>query len=211
MKSTVWDRIYKDYQKGGQAWATLSRGLDQDFKDFVERTNFPIKKVFDIGFGTGHYLVWLKAKGFKIGGIDSSETAYRMASKALGSKEDLVCGSVYEYNLPKDTYGLILSIHAIHHGLKSQVKRALDQVYDGLVPDGWLYITLPLITSEDEWRSFQGKYEVEPGTYAPPEGPEKGLPHSFYTKKEMRKLFSRYKNYKLLQDVHNHWYITAQK
>lgn len=211
MQSTTWDKIYKDYKSGGPAYATLSRGLDPDFKEFVEKTDFPIKKAFDVGFGTGHYLAWLKANGFKVAGIDSSETAYQMAQVSLGSKEGLICGSIYEYDIPKNSFDLILSIHAIHHGLKRQVKRALDQVFEGLVKGGHIYITLPVIASKDEWSSFKKKDEVEPGTYAPPEGPERGLPHSFYDKKEVRELFSRYRNFRLKQDVHGHWYITAQK
>src|SRR5579859_1012926 len=208
MQSTIWDKIYKDYQKGGKAWYTLSRGLDQDFKDFVEKSNFPIKKAFDIGFGTGHYLVWLKAKGFDVAGIDSSPTAFEMASKALGDSDGLTCKSVYEFNIPKNCYDLVYSIHAIHHGLKSQVNRALDQVYEGLIDGGYIYVTLPVIASKDEWRTFKKKDEIEPGVYAPPEGPEKGLPHSFYDKDEVKKLFSRYKDFSLKQDEGGHWYIT---
>lgn len=211
MKSTVWDKIYKDFQNGGQAWATLSRGLDSDFKDFVEKTAFPVKKAFDVGYGTGHYLVWLKAKGFDAAGIDSSETAYQMASRALGTNNGLICGSIYEYDIPKNSFDLIFSIHAIHHGLKRQVRRALDQVFEGLIDGGYIYITLPVVASKDEWKTFKKKDEIESGVYAPPEGPEKGLPHSFYNKEEVRELFNQYKNFKLRQDARGHWYITAQK
>jgi ubiquinone/menaquinone biosynthesis C-methylase UbiE len=210
MDRPIWDKIYKDFQKGGKAWYTLSRGLDADFKDFVEKTGFPITKAFDVGFGTGHYLVWLKTRGFEVAGIDSSETAYKMAVDVLGTKDGLICGSVYEHDIPKNSFDLIFSIHAIHHGRKAEVKRALDRVYDGLIGGGHAYITLPIITSKDEWKTFKKKDEIETGVYAPPEGPEKGLPHSFYDKDEMPELFKRYRKFELKKESRG-WYITAQK
>ena len=139
---TIWDRIYKDYEEHGGNYATLGRGLNSDFMAFVESTDFTVKKAFDIGHGTGHYLVWLKTKGFEVSGIDSSETAHKMAEKAL-SQGNLVLGDVYNYQIPKNQLGLILSVHAIHHGLKSQVEKALSGVYEGLVQGGWIYLTLP--------------------------------------------------------------------
>src|SRR5258708_950384 len=109
MDSTIWDKIYKDYEKNGEAYATLSRGLNPDFMEFVEATDFPIKTAFDVGYGTGHYLVWLKTKGFKVFGIDSSETANKIATKAVG-QDNLILSDIYEHTIPKNKFGLILSV-----------------------------------------------------------------------------------------------------
>ncbi|OVE79548.1 hypothetical protein BVY00_00100 [bacterium G20] len=210
MGSTTWDQIYKDYQKGGEAYATLSRGLEQDFMEFVESTSFPVKKAFDVGYGTGHYLVWLKTKGFKVDGIDSSKMAHEMAVKAMG-QDSLVLGSVYEYNLTKNTYGLVLSIHAIHHGMKHEVEKALTSVYEGLVSGGWIYLTLPKDNQRLDWKTHQTSKLIAPGTYAPTEGPEKDLPHSFYTEDEIKETFRKYKKLSYKIGERSGWTITAQK
>jgi cyclopropane fatty-acyl-phospholipid synthase-like methyltransferase len=210
MDQTIWDKIYQDYEKGGEAYATLSRGLEQVFIKFVESTEFPLKKAFDVGYGTGHYLVWLKAKGFDVDGIDSSETAHKMATKAVG-QNDLVLGNIYEYEIPRDAFGFILSVHAIHHGLKKEVRKALDSVYNGLIDGGWVYLTLPKDNQRKDWKTHQTSTLITPGTYAPTEGPEKGLPHSFYSEGEIKELFSKYTKLNYKKGERSGWTITAQK
>ncbi|MBX4190949.1 class I SAM-dependent methyltransferase [Candidatus Saccharibacteria bacterium] len=209
MDSPVWDKIYKDYQKGGPAWATLEGGLEPHFKQFIKKTELPKKNAFDIGYGTGRYLQFLKLKGFSVSGIDSSETAYQMAKNAV-SDADLMHGDMYNLELPKSSFGLILSISTIHHGTKAQVKKVLDEVYGALLERGYTYITLPINDSSNQWITFKDKDEIEPGTYAPNSGPEKGLAHSFYTKEEVEKLFQNYKNLSI-DKIEGRWHITAQK
>jgi len=211
MNQPVWDKIYKDFQKGGKAWYTLSRGLDADFKEFVENTDFPIKKAFDVGFGTGHYLVWLKARGFEVAGIDSSETAYTMTADALGTKDGLICDSIYERDIPKESFSLIFSIHAIHHGLKDQVQKAFDNVYSSLVEGGWIYLTLPEDLQIKDWETHKTSKLIALGTHAPTEGPEKDLPHSFYSKTELEEIFDGYKKLNIKKGERGGWIITAQK
>lgn len=58
---TIWDKIYKNYQKGGEAWATLSEEIHPLFKQFLSKSNFELKHVLDIGSGTGKYLKILQA------------------------------------------------------------------------------------------------------------------------------------------------------
>ena len=210
MGSTIWDKIYKDYEAGGAAYATLSRGLNSDFMEFVQKTDFPVKSAFDIGHGTGHYLVWLKTKGFEVAGIDSSETAHKMATRAVG-QDNLILGSIYEYEIPKETYGLILSVHAIHHGFKQEVETALDSAYDGLVVNGWVYITLPYRNQHKNWVTHKTSKILAPGTLAPTEGPEKGLPHSFYTEGEVKALFSKYKKLNYTLNDRGVWVVIGKK
>lgn len=209
-KSTIWDKIYKNYEKNGGDYATLGRGLSPDFIEFVDSTNFPVKKAFDIGHGTGHYLVWLKSKGFEVSGIDSSETAHKMAESSLG-QDNLVLDDVYKYQIPKNKIGLILSVHAIHHGLKSQVEKALNGVYEGLVKGGWVYLTLPVNDVHKQWHTHKNSKLIAPGTFAPTGDPEKDLPHSFYTENEVKELFSKYHKLNYLVNDRGVWIIIAQK
>jgi len=144
-----------------------------------------------------------------VAGIDSSPTAYEMASKAIGS-EGLVVGDMYKHRLAIGKFDLILSISTIHHGKKAQIKALLDKVHQALLRDGFAYITLPINDSSNEWMTFKDKEEIEAGTYAPNSGPEKGLPHSFYTREEVEQLFSSYKNFSV-DTARGRWLITAVK
>src|SRR3989339_1017126 len=99
---TIWDNIYKNYQKGGEAWATLSEETHPLFKQFLRQSNFELKHVLDIGCGIGKYLKILQVGGFKTDGIDSSETAVEMTKKILGDDSIIVCVNMFEFEIPKN-------------------------------------------------------------------------------------------------------------
>lgn len=48
---TTWDKIYKDYQNGGDAWASLSEDINPIFKEFLKQSQFEVKHVLDIVWG----------------------------------------------------------------------------------------------------------------------------------------------------------------
>jgi SAM-dependent methyltransferase len=91
---TIWDNIYKNYQQGGEAWATISEDIHPLFKQLLSESDFAIKQALDIGCGTGKYLKILQAGGFKTDGIDSSETAVEMTKKELGIDSKILCASI---------------------------------------------------------------------------------------------------------------------
>lgn len=208
---TTWDRIYKNYQKGGEAWATLKEELLPRFVQFVENNKFNIKNALDIGCGTGKYLVYLKELGFDIMGIDSSETAVGMIKEVLQDNTKLECINMFDYEIAKNKHDLIFSISTIHHGLKEDVVKLIKNIYDKLVDGGHIFITLPDIESNKKWNTFKSDKEIAPGTYVPISGPEKGLAHSFFAKEEIEEIFSNFKDVKLELDEIGRWYIMATK
>ncbi len=208
---TIWDKIYKDYKKGGKAWATLGDRVDPQFIEFVRRSEFPIRSALDIGCGTGQYLQFLGAEGFKLAGVDNSETAIAMSYEAVGKEADIKLADMYDFAIPKDEYDLIFSVATIHHGTKNQVKKAVHRIYDALMTHGKIFITLPSFDSSNSWNTFADKHEVAPGTYVPQSGPEQGLPHSFFTETEVKALFNNFSHVKITLDKIGRWKITAEK
>ncbi len=208
---TIWDNIYKNFQKGGEAWATLSEDVNPRFKTFIKQHDFKTKSVLDIGCGTGKYLKFLQGNSFKISGIDSSETAVEMTKKILNDNSLILCKNMFEYEIPLNKYDLVISISTIHHGTKKQVKKVVDRIHSSLVDDGKIFITVPDFESSKKWNTFKDHEEIENGTYAPLSGPEKGLPHSFYTKEEVANLFSLFHEVKMDLDEIGRWFITALK
>lgn len=213
---TIWDKIYKDYQKGGLAWATIEGGVLPQFIEFLKSNKFSTKCVLEIGCGIGKYLVLLKKLGFLTVGIDSSETAIKMTKKILKDNSDIKMENMFEYNIPYNKYDLIISIFAIHHGYKRQVEKAISRISEALMPGGKIFITLPDYESSKNWDTFKNNKDLGNGTFAPLSGPEKGLPHSFYTKQEVEELFTNFTDIKIELDkqgkiVHGNWIITGTK
>lgn len=207
---TIWNNIYKNYQKGGEAWATLNEGLIPRFIEFVEKNVFTERKAFDIGCGTGKYIIYLQKIGFETIGIDSSETAV-IITKEKTKNNNIECVNMFEYEISEKTYDFIFSISTIHHGLKNDVKALVDKIHSALLPDGKVFITLPDFESNKHWNTFKDNKELAPGTYAPLSGPEKGLAHSFYTEEEIKSLFSKFTNVLMELDEIGRWIITAKK
>jgi SAM-dependent methyltransferase len=206
-----WDNIYKKYQQGGEAWATLSEGIDPRFIQLVENNNFTHKKALDIGCGTGKYLAFLENNDFNVTGIDSSPTAVEMTKKLVSPKAVIKTADMYSFKYPKNKFNLVLSISTLHHGSKSQVIKAIKAIHASLVADGKIFITLPNFDASNKWDTFKDDTELEPGTYAPNSGPEQGLPHSFFTKDEVESIFVNFNNLSLELDKIGRWFIVASK
>jgi SAM-dependent methyltransferase len=208
---TTWDTIYKNYQQGGEAWATLQEGLLPQFLTFVKGNTFEKQKALDIGCGTGKYLLFLQHLGFQVLGIDSSATAVEMTQKALGDTSTALCANMFTYDIPKHTYDFIFSISTIHHGLKAEVAHLIDSIYRSLAPGGKVFITLPDIEKHKHWRTFKTEKEIAPGTYVPQTGPEKGLAHSVFSEQEIRQIFIEFNDVNLSLDEIGRWCITGSK
>lgn len=206
-----WDTIYKQFQQGGEAWATLSEDIDTRFITFIETNDFSIKRALDVGCGTGKYLLFLVSKGFKVDGIDSSPTAVEMTKKVVPAKSAVRLFDMYAFSYPKNTYDLILSVSTLHHGFKEQITTTITKIHSGLTSQGKVFITLPNFDARISWNTFREHTELAPGTYAPNSGPEAGLPHSFFTQREVLDLFSEFNN--VTVDLNNigRWFITGRK
>lgn len=208
---TIWDNIYKGYLAGEPAWASLNDDLHPEFLSFIERTAFPVKYALDIGCGNGKYLKYLQLKGFRTAGLDSSESAISMAQELLNNQGEYITADMFEYHYPKNTFDLILSWATLHHGAKRNVIKLLDDIYQALLPNGKFFISLPCDDCKTNWVMMAEHETLDDGTCIPLTGPEKGLPHSFYSKDEIDQLFSRYTGLKVILDERGRWIVFGEK
>ncbi|MSU55043.1 MAG: class I SAM-dependent methyltransferase [Candidatus Taylorbacteria bacterium] len=210
MPKSVWDTIYKDYEKDGKAWASLKDGIHPLFISFLKQSKFGRKSVFDLGCGNGKYLEFLQKVGFEVSGIDSSPTAIRMAQKSLGKNVKLKIADMYLCEIPEGI-DLIISIAAIQHHTKPAIAKLVSRVYKSLSLEGNFFITFPRLSMASRWNTFKDAKQIAPGTFVPIHGPEKGLVHSFYEKEELAKLFSNFENVKIIKDDMGRWVVQGKK
>lgn len=208
---TTWDKIYKQHQQGESDWATLSEGIHPLFIQLINKHRFGTKYALDIGCGTGKYLRYLREQGFQTDGIDSSKTAVEMTKKILAHESNICCTNMFEFKIPANKYDLILSVSTIHHGTKDEVQSFVQLIYSTLKNDGVIFITVPNIERIDQNELLQSHKERFEGTFIPLTGPEKGLPHSFYSENDAKKLFSMFNNIEIHEDQVGRWIITATK
>lgn len=210
--NTIWNKIYKKYMKGGESWATLSEGVIPSFVEFIEKSNFQKKSVLDIGCGTGKYLRYLKEKGFQVNGIDSSKVAIDITKNNVCDSGNILEDDMFELLIPENKYDLIISVATLNHGIKSDIKKVIQNIHKSLVIGGKIFITLPDFEETKKKNDFFREHKkLENGSYIPISGLEKGLVHSFFTKKEIEELFSDFKDLKINLDSVGRWIIQGSK
>lgn len=207
-----WDKIYRDFRKGGEVWATLKGKIDPRFKQFLNKSNFEYKRALDIGCGAGNYLNYLINRGFNADGVDSSPTAVKITKELLDKRTgNIKVANMFKLRIGKNEYDLIISIATIQHGRKKDIKKLINKIHSALVENGKVFITLPDLESSKRWHTFKKNKDLGNGTFAPLSGPEKGLPHSFFTKAEIQKLFAKFQKVKISLDKIGRWAVQASK
>lgn len=165
-----------------------------------------VKRVLDLGCGSGRHIVYLAKNGFDAYGIDIAEEGIKIARNWLKDEKlraNLKVGSMYK-NLPyKDNFfDAIISIWALHHERLNNVRKAIKESERILKPNGLVFITLfkrNLKSSPPNKIIKKRKYQkadymvIEPSTYIPLEGHEKGLPHFLFNKFIIKKEFHNFK------------------
>ena len=210
MRQTTWDKIYKNYEKGGPAWATLSDPIHPSFRSFLKRTRFDVKSALDLGCGDGRYLKLLQKTGFAVSGIDSSPTAIKM-SKETREKCRASRGGYFHLAHPRQEVRSHRFDRYDSARKKPAIKRLIGRIYKSLLPNGKAFITFPMMASVKQWGTFKNAKKIATGVYVPFIGPEKGLPHSFYGKNELGKLFSEFFTTDITRDDIGKWVVRTRK
>jgi len=208
---THWDKIYQNHQRGGEAYASLGHEILPAFIRFIRKSHFPIKSAFDIGVGDGRYLKFLQTRKFKVVGIDNSQIAIKISKRILSKGVRIILADMYNYLIPRGRYDLIFSVATMQHGFKKQIQQLVKRIYNALINSGKIFITLPRLDSPSDQGFLKTHRILVPGTITPKIGPEAGLPHSIYTKVEVKKLFSKFRHLSIKKGKYHCWNITAEK
>ena len=101
--------------------------------------------ILDVGCGVGRHCTFLAKRGFRVAGMDNSPTGIRKAIEACASRGIPFDGRVCDMSaLPwtDGTFDGALSISTIHHGLRTTVTKAIEEVARVLKPGGEFLVDL---------------------------------------------------------------------
>jgi len=171
--------------------------------------NEDVKRILDLGCGTGRHLVHFSREGFEVSGFDASKTAIDLAVKWL--KDEELDADVHQHRMEEqfpyldDFFDAIISIQVIHHNLMRDILTTVKEVERVLKIGGHLFITVPILgpkpeDPEDDWNLHQ----VEAGTFIPQSGPESGIPHHYFTEEELLEVFRNFRVLEMYNDVTKH-------
>jgi predicted SAM-dependent methyltransferase len=107
-------------------------------------------------------------------------------------------------------FDAVISIQVIHHNLMREIMITVREINRILKKGGLIFITFPRLKDGgriDEWNLKK----VEENTYIPQAGPEKDLPHHFFTIDEVHDVFSSFELLEIYNDRKNHRAILGIK
>jgi 2-polyprenyl-3-methyl-5-hydroxy-6-metoxy-1,4-benzoquinol methylase len=155
-------------------------------------------------------VVYLAQQGFEVYGLDNSPNGLELTQRWLseaGLSAELHLQDMTEPLPYEDQFfdGLI-STQVIHHGRLTTVKAIVAEIERVLKPGGLVFISVPAEKNQAE--TFE---EIEPHTFIPLDGPEKGLPHYYFTPETLREAFENFDVFDIQLDNVTHYCLWGQK
>ena len=172
-----------------------------------------VRRILDLGCGTGRHLLFLLKKGFEVYGLDGSPNGLEIAKNWLTDENlssELTCQKI-EHKFPyKDSFfDAVISIQVIHHNLMKDIVFTVNEIKRVLKQEGFIFLTFPL--GQGFYVKKQDMQRVEKRTYIPLAGQEKGLPHHFFTVAEVKRVFCDFNLSEIYIDETNHRAILGYK
>ena len=202
-----WDNVFAEK---GKYFTTPHPDMERLANLFREKG---VRRILDLGCGTGRHLLFLLKKGFEVYGLDGSPNGLEIAKNWLTEENlssELTCQKVeYEFPYKDSFFDAVISIQVIHHNLMKDIKFTVNEILRTLKTEGFIFLTVPLSQAFYVKKSNMKKVELR--TYIPLVGQEKGLPHHFFTVAEIKKVFSAFNLSEIYIDETNHRAILGQK
>lgn len=201
-----WEHIFK---KKGKVFDEVDPGLDKVVELFDEKG---IRRVLDLGFGSGRHTVFLASHGFEVYGTELSETGLEMTKEWLnneGLPAQLSLASCYEkFPFENKFFDAVVSTRVIYHNYHEKVLYCISEIERVLKKNGLLYVLVP--DQRYKERDLILK-QVESHTYIPQNGDEKGVPHVIYDESLLRSDFKNFEIVDLRHSESDHFSLLARK
>ena len=174
-----WEAIY----------AREGRVFDEPFPGYsavaLKFSRNSCRRILDLGCGNGRHVVALVKDDFEVVGLDISSSGLRLTREWLREEEleaDLVAAD-FRQGLPfaGECFDGLLSTQVIHHAMIAEVRLAIAEIWRVLKKGGIAFVTVAGST-----HATLAYEEIEPGTFIPLSGTEKGLPHHIFSETDLR-------------------------
>lgn len=207
-----WDFIFIE---GKFKWHEPSENIIKIIEIFKKRK---ARKILDLGCGAGRHIVYLSRQGFDIYGLDISEEALRHAQFWL--KKECLRGYLIKSDMKMmpfltSSFDAVISVNVIYHTVLDEMKKTIYEIYRILKKNGLAFLTF----KSDQSSDYAKGIKIEENTYISINKDEKGIPHHFINKREIKKLMSSFKIIEIKKEkfydkeknLHFHYLVLAEK
>ncbi len=203
-----WEKIYQKSPKAYRYYNLLDPHPDMPKVAGILKKR-GVKKVLDLGCGSGRNLFYLVKQRFEVSGIDIAPTGIRQIREKLGDrKADLKVADIFaKLPYPDDFFDAIVSVQVLQHAKEKKIKGLVSEMVRVLKPKGLIFFTVGGRYSNSKLRYclVQTAKKIAPNTYVPTLGNEKGLIHFIYNKKILLEHFKAFKLIRLWKDERDYY------
>ncbi|MDD2715589.1 MAG: class I SAM-dependent methyltransferase [Candidatus Wallbacteria bacterium] len=195
-----WNQIFK---KDGKVFTKIQEDMPSLARLFKKSG---LKRILDLGSGSGRHVVYLASKGFELHGLDIADSGHAISREWLKRKNlqaELAIGSIYEkFPYCDGFFDAVISTQVIHHQKIENIRKAINEIERVLRPGGFVFITvmkrnwfklwprMQMIKRRD--RKLTDFKVIAERTFVFTEGGEKGLPHYIFNKDILKREFKSF-------------------
>lgn len=141
------------------------------------------RRILDLGCGAGRHSRYFSSKGYEVYGVDLYSGLLEEVSKHVKRAAFAAWSPGGRLPFRDGVFHAVVATRSIHHGYASTVRQTLAEAARVLGSGGLMLLQVPSYEafvernpSDVDWR--------EPGTFIAGWGPEKGVPHHYFTRSE---------------------------
>ena len=179
----MWNEIYKTQgEVQHDVLPTVLTAVELFHKEHV-------KKVLDLGCGTGRHSVFLAQKGFEVTATDISEKGIEVTkhkAKKFGLEISTACHDIRDIPFTNDTFDAVLCTWVTGHGNYEDMKRHANEMLRVLKVGGILFVDYQ---SKADAHYGSG-IEIEKDTFINNMPGEEKIPHHYSNEQELQEIYS---------------------
>jgi len=141
MSKDTWEKFYRSR---GRYYLLPHQNINKVVSKFQ---TYKIKKVLDLGCGSGRHTIFLSKTDFSLTGIDFSKKAISLAKKWAKKekvKPKFIIANIHKkLKLKNNSFDAIIAIDSLHYESSEDLKTTLKECKRVLKNDGLIFITLP--------------------------------------------------------------------
>jgi cyclopropane fatty-acyl-phospholipid synthase-like methyltransferase len=187
IKRNVWNETFKDK---GKVFTKPQEDIPKIVKLFKK---YNVKRILDLGCGSGRHLIFLARHGFDVYGIDMAKSGIKISKKWLdkeGLKANLKIRDIYKKLPYKDNFfDAIVSTQTLHHEKIEKIRKLIKEMERILKINGLIFITVFDLKCVPN----KNKKQIAPRTFILLKGNDVGVPHYSFNKNILRKEFKSFK------------------
>jgi ubiquinone/menaquinone biosynthesis C-methylase UbiE len=211
--TTGWEKYYSSlHQLPGRLKTPVPLVTDE----LPTLRHYHVKNVLDLGCGAGRNCLFLAKEGLDVVSLDISGSALRITNAWRHKKRlmnmALAHGTMTNLPFGNGCFDAVISISVIHHAVKKDIERIINEVYRILRKNGIFFTNAASI---EDPRYGEGE-EVEENTFRILEAFEENRfeeLHHFVTRPEISEMFACFDRLEveLLKEKPHYWKIMAIK